>query len=118
MSGQGQKGDGGEIAPLLFLGLIVVAGMILYYLFKEEIIRGLFYVKFYELKLISVFAPKYQGLIVWMEKVSLGQVDWSSVRFLAYDIGEAIKYPVIVILVLMCLVLWFSCPFLIYGSVG
>lgn len=110
MAGQGR--DGWAYTPLAISAGVVIAAMLFYHLFKVEIITTLFWIKFYELKLISIFVPKFEGLIAWESEhySHLGAVDWESVSYLAYDVGVALKYPAAVLLLLGCVFLWFFHP--------
>lgn len=93
-----------------FMGLILI-GMILYYYFHSYIINFIFYVKYYELKVISYFDSRYTALIYWIQGViSTKNITFSALAYLAEDVGDALRYPISMVLVCMTAIAYYVHP--------
>lgn len=67
-------------------------------------------VKYYELLLISHFSPSYDSLIAWMQQAVNAKVSFQDLKFLAVDVGEPLKYPCAIVLVMMAVILYLFHP--------
>lgn len=111
MSGSGGQSQGGsEMAPFYLLLAVVLFSAVLYHFFKAEIVGTIFYIKYHELKFISIFAPHYASLINWINVTRTGQVQWSDVVYLSKDVGYALQYPVVFISLALGAITYFFHP--------
>ena len=105
-----QGREGGENTLFLGVGLGVLILIGLYWVFKVEIIHFIFWLKFYELKFIALFAPHYDELINWVSTVSAGKVTTDDIYYLSKSIGVAIMYPAAFILIFLAVIAFLLHP--------
>lgn len=89
----------------IFIALVLFCGL-LYWIFHRQIIEVLFFIKGFELRLISYFLPGYTSLLIWMDKVPPSQVTFAQVHALALDVGLPLRLPEIILCVLFAVFAW------------
>ncbi|MDF2690150.1 MAG: hypothetical protein K0S29_5 [Gammaproteobacteria bacterium] len=98
-----QKTDGTEMDILLLAGAVFLVAVIFLYLFRVQILTFLLWTKYYELRAISYFVPDhvYQGLENWVKMTPVQRVSYDQLMLLSSEIGNTLKYPCIVIALIL-----------------
>jgi len=106
MNGQRQN-ENAEMDIIYIAGGILLAFGVLAYFFRVEIVRTVLWIKLYELKAITLVLPQYRALIDWVQSVDPGSISLLNIIFLCRQVGEVIRYPMILIGVISAAVLYF-----------
>ncbi|WP_119342945.1 type IVB secretion system coupling complex protein DotM/IcmP [Facilibium subflavum] len=101
-----QPSDGSEITVFYAIAVVILVLWLIYFLLKPEILTVLFYLKFYELKVIAYFIPKYKLLSNWLVSTSLNNVDLGDVYYLCKEVGKVLRYPFIAISIILAFLLY------------
>ena len=107
MPAGGQNTNDNGMAPFAVSAAIVIVGLILYHFFHNEIISGLFWIKGLELHAITLFAPKYQDLLLWMKSAPKNGITPLELKYLARGIGHVLLYPMVIISLIMASIIYF-----------
>ena len=108
MSGGSRQGNDGNEMDIIYIAagiLLVVAVLVLF--FHTQIIRTIFFVKYYELELIGVFIPSYRGWAQWVNNVPTDQVTFWRVLQVADMVGDIMRYPMMLIGIVFAVLLFF-----------
>ena len=109
MSQQSQDNDSG-LGIVYAVVAILVVFMVIYFLFHDEIVRIIFIIKSFELKIISAFLPNYSVLINWTNKTLEQTVNATDLYYLALNVGSVLRWPFAVISVLLAVLLYWRHP--------
>lgn len=112
MQGANQNRDTGELEILwISVGIILLAAAI-FFLFRNQILTFVLWVKYAELKTISYFVPtvNYQGLIAWTNQANPGRISITTLQLLSDEIGNTIKYPCAAVCVIFVGIIWYKHP--------
>ncbi len=95
----------------IVIGILCVILALLYF-FHDQILSVLLWLKYYELKLISILMPNthFRGLENWAHMTSVQRVTYGQLGLLSDEIGNVIKVPCAVISVVLGLILYFFHP--------
>ncbi|MDF2529266.1 MAG: hypothetical protein K0Q57_146 [Gammaproteobacteria bacterium] len=106
MNGSG-KTDGTEMDILLLAGAVFLVVTIILFLFRIQILSFLLWIKYYELYAISYFVPDrvYQGLENWVQMTPVQRVSYDQLILLSSEIGNTLKYPCIIISLILASIL-------------
>lgn len=106
------KSEGTEMDILLLAGAVFLVTMVFLYLFRTQILTGLLWVKYYELKMISYFVPDhvYVGLENWVKLTPVQRVSYQQLLLLSNEIGATLKYPCMIITMILAAILGFFHP--------
>ncbi len=109
MAGQQQQGQGDNSMSLLWIiGAIFVAALVIWFLFKPQLVAGFFAIKSYEIDFISLFTTGLQGLKKALLIMDPASVTFNQVAIVANSVGQYVKYPVIIILIGLASILYFT----------
>ncbi|MDO8954494.1 MAG: type IVB secretion system coupling complex protein DotM/IcmP [Gammaproteobacteria bacterium] len=108
----GQKTEGNEMDILLLAGGAFLIGAIILFFFRVQILSFLLWIKYYELELISYFVPDrvYQGLQNWVKLTPAQRVSYDQLMLLSNEVGDTLKYPCMVVTIILGFALAFFHP--------
>jgi intracellular multiplication protein IcmP len=95
MAGNSGQNPSDSTTPIAVVVALALLFGVIYYFFRSQILSVLFSIKFFELRAISFFAPRYESLIDWMSSTNLNQKSWQDVVSLSKDVGLALQYPIL-----------------------
>ena len=106
---QGQGGDN-SMAPVWMTVLAFIAGFFIWKLGHAYIVQCIFFINVLEGKLINLFLnnPLLAAQINLMETVPASGVDWDTLVTMTRDIGDYMRYPIVLILLTLAAVLYRS----------
>jgi intracellular multiplication protein IcmP len=126
MAGGGQQAQGGNsdnsLAPIwISVGIFIVLGFI-WYFFKTEIIGFVFFIKAYEGWFISLVIPEawsgsLQAALDYINQTGIhnyASVEIKDLYKISEIIGNYLRFPIIVIFIILALYLYFKTPVLHY----
>lgn len=109
---QQQSGGSGDnsMAPVWITVLLFLTVFIIWKVAHQYIVAFVFQVNIWQAKLIALFIndPTLENSIYTMQTIDPATVDWNQFVALTESVGNYIRYPVIVILVLLALFLYRS----------
>ncbi len=105
--GQRQGNDGNEMDIIYIAGGILVVVAILVFFFHIQIVRAIFFIKYYELLLVGLFSPQYQSWAQWVHDVPRDQVTLLNVVYVSQLVGDVMRYPMMIIGAVLVMVLYF-----------
>src|SRR3989338_8688289 len=109
MSGQRQgSGQDGAEMDIIYIaaGVIVIFGIFLYF-FHVQLVNVIFFIKYYELRLIGFFLPQYHTLADWISNTPTEQVSLLAVLDVSRMAGEVMRYPMVLISVVLAALIFF-----------
>lgn len=120
LGGNGSKSSEGSENDILFIaaGVFIMFALI-YYFFHNQIITGLFFIKYYELSIIKFFLPATGGVdaIIKYGYEHPQVVNLHELVLVADLVGNWLKYPLAVISAILAVVLYFSHPSRLYTDI-
>lgn len=110
---QQQGGGGGgdnSLGPIWVLALFLLTGLLIWYLGHRYIVAFLFSFTVLQGKLISLFIHDevLNSALYIMQTVDPGEVSWQQTVTLMRPVGEYIRYPIIIILIILSIILYTS----------
>ena len=108
--GQGQQNESDQT---MWMGIgIAVFACVIFFVFHSQILTVLLWIKYIELKLISLFIvdQNYAGLANWVNHANPNRVSLDTLKLLSMEVGNTIKYPCIFICFLFLAFLWYQHP--------
>jgi len=100
MSGQNQMGSGGygdgQEMNIIYMAVGVIALVLIFgYVFYAQLVQGVFFVKFHELKFISFFvrSDDIQAVINWGNQIPYSKVKIDDLEGLFSVVGFYLKFP-------------------------
>ena len=115
--GSNQRSHEGSEMDLIYIAIGILAGIaVLLYFFHDQILTGLLWIKYLELKLISFFMPNtnFRGLENWVQLTQVQRVTYSQLAMLSNEIGETIRIPCAVISAILGVILYIFHPQRLY----
>lgn len=109
---QGSQKETGELDVIwLVVGILLFCGII-FFIFRNQIIGAILWIKYFELRVISLFMvnTNYSAIAQWIHAQPASQVKFAELHLLSLEIGKAIKYPCILICITFIAVLYFKHP--------
>lgn len=117
MGGGGQRqGEGSELDLLMIAGGIVFAVGLVYFFFQAEIIKGLFFIRYYELKMISMVVPADAHYLDLIKGADLSKVTPHDLLHISELVGKALRLPFIVLATIMSYMLLRHHPGKLYAN--
>lgn len=106
---QQQSGDN-SMAPVWIMALLLITLFIIWKSAHEYIVSAVFYLNVLQGKLVSLFVndSRLTSEIYMMQTIDPRSVDWGKLVDSTYYVGTFIRYPVILILIILCLILYRS----------
>lgn len=104
---QQQSGDN-SLAPLWIIVGLFVLGWLLWSFFHTQIVAFVLAIKAWEARFIAFFLPNVSHLAVEIKHLPPEQVEFSQLLDISRDVGNYLRYPIILILVILALVIYFS----------
>lgn len=114
MAQQQPQGGGGSpdnsMAIVWILILLAIAGYIIWETQHQYIVSFVFQINLWQAKLVNLFLRSQQlaSLIYLMETVDRNAVDWPGLMSTVSAVGDFLRYPVGIILVVLALILYRS----------
>jgi intracellular multiplication protein IcmP len=112
MAQQAQQGQGGDnsLAPVWIALLVFITGFIIWKTGHEYIVKVVFFINIWEGKFINLFLNNQllAEQISLMQTVPTAGVDWSTLVLMTHDIGDFMRYPIALILLVLAGVLYHS----------
>ncbi|CDZ76914.1 hypothetical protein BN59_01193 [Legionella massiliensis] len=111
MAQQQQQGSGdNSMAPVWITVLLIITAFIIWKTSHQYIVAFVFYLNVLQAKLITLFVsvPKLESNIYIMQTIDPASVEWEQFVGLTQSVGDYIRYPVVVILVLLAFFLYHS----------
>lgn len=106
---QGQGGDN-SLAPVWITILVFFTVFMIWKMGHDYIVRFVFFINVWEGKLINLFInnPLLQEQIELMQTVPTSGVDWNTLVMMTRDIGDYMRYPIVLILGFLAIFLYRS----------
>ncbi|MBA2709345.1 MAG: type IVB secretion system coupling complex protein DotM/IcmP [Tatlockia sp.] len=112
MAQQQQQQGGGDnsMAPVWITVLIFITAFIVWKTAHQYIVAFVFYLNILQAKLVSLFItnPHLESNVYLMQTIDPATVDWDQFVALTRSVGDYIRYPVIVLLVISAIFLYKS----------
>ncbi len=106
-AGQGQQQESG-LGPLWIAVGVAVLAALLWYFGHTHIVRGVIWVKQWELRFLSLFTNAYQPLAHTLEGLDPANVAFKSLVDVSRVVGQPLSWPMLVIMALLSWILWAS----------
>lgn len=108
MAAAQQQGQGSDnsLAPLWIIGLSFIVGGLLWYFFHTQIVAAFFKIKLFEAYLVSWAVAGVNPLIDVLKTVNPSTVSFDDMMAVGTAIGNYIRYPLIVIMLLLAFFLY------------
>lgn len=120
MPPQQQQSQGGGDNSLAALWLTVLLFALLggiWYVFHTQIVAFVFKLKYLEAVLASLFSFKAVGLSHSLQNINAAGTNINTVVSVLGEVGQYIRYPVIIILVILAVVLFYTHPTLRFKKI-
>jgi intracellular multiplication protein IcmP len=106
-SGAGQQGQGeNHMAPMwIMLGVFTLL-IIVWLVFKVQIVTGYFEVKLAEMRFLSLFTNSFQGTQHWVRTAHPNLVTMDDMLRIADQVGNYLRIPVAVICIILAIILY------------
>lgn len=110
MAAAQQQGQGSDnsLAPLWIIGLTFIVGGLLWYFFHTQIVTLVFKIKLYEAYMVSWAVSGIQPLIQVIQNVNPSSVSFDDMMAVGTAVGNYIRYPLIVIMLVLAFILYRS----------
>lgn len=112
MAQQQQQGGNSDnsMAPVWLIVLLFITLLIVWKVAHQHIVSFVFYLNLLQAKLISFFIkdPQLETSIYIMQTIDPAAVDWKQFLLLTSAVGNYVRYPVIIILVILAFLLYKS----------
>lgn len=107
---QQQSGGDNSLAPIWITVLVFIAFFFIWKTAHQYIVAFVFYLNVLQAKLISYFvsSPQLTNDVYLMQTIDPASVEWKQFIELTRSVGNYIRYPVIVLLVLLAIFLYKS----------
>ncbi len=107
-SGSQQQSGDNSLAPLWIIVGLFVLGWLLWSFFHTQIVGFFLAVKAWEAHLIAFFLPSVAHLPAEIKHLSPEQVDFSQLLDISREVGSYLRYPIIVILIILAFIIYSS----------
>ncbi len=104
---QQQSGDN-SLAPLWIILCIFLLGWLLWAFFHTQIVAFALQIKFWESRLIAFALPSMAQLPASIHHLIPAQIAFSQLLDVSREVGSYLRYPIIVVLVVLALIIYFS----------
>ena len=102
-----QQGGGSDnsMAPVWIMVLLFITAFLIWKFAHQYIVAFVFYLNVLQAKLVSLFVsnPHLESNVYLMQTIDPGTVEWDQFVALTRSVGDYIRYPVVVILVILSL---------------
>lgn len=105
-----QNGPDNSMAPVWIVGLIFASAFFFWKLGHEHIVSFIFFLNIWQAKFVNLFIadPALSEKIYLMQTLDPRTVDWNQLTDMTRSVGDFMRYPVVVSLVILALVLYNS----------
>ena len=104
---QQQSGDN-SLAPLWIILCIFLLGWLLWAFFHTQIVAFVLQIKFWESRLISLVLPSMAALPLSIHHLIPAEVPFPQLLEVSREVGHYLRYPIIVILMVLAVIIYFS----------
>lgn len=104
---QQQSGDN-SLAPLWIILCVFLLGWLFWAFFHTQIVAFVLQIKFWESRLIAFVLPSMAQLPVSIHHLIPAQIPFPQLLDISREVGNYLRYPIIVILVALALIIYFS----------
>lgn len=100
---QGGQGTDNSMAPVWIMALVFVGAFFTWKLAHAQIVHFIFLINIWEGKFINFFLNNQQlrEKIELMQTIPVQGVDWNTLLLLTEDVGNYVRYPIILILLVL-----------------
>ena len=108
--GQQQGGGDNSMAPVWIVALLFLTLFFIWKIAHNYIVAFVFYLNVLQAKLVHLFItnPQLENNIYLMQTIDPAAVEWEQFVNLTRSVGNFIRYPVVIILILLAIVLYKS----------
>lgn len=109
---QGGQKESGELEIIwVVVGILLFSGAI-FFIFQKEILTGILWAKYIELKIISYFVvnDNYSGLANWVHRTGSNKIKFLELKLLSLEVGKTLQYPCMVFTALLAALLFWKHP--------
>lgn len=105
-----QSGSDNSMAPIWIMVLVFITGYMIWKMGHKYIVIFVFQVNILQAKLVNLFVHNEQlsNLIYLMQTVDPNAVDWGQLMATTQEVGDFMRYPVVVLLLTLAVVLYRS----------
>lgn len=105
-----QQGSDSGMAPVWIMVLLFISGFLIWKTGHQYIVMFVFQINILQAKLVNLFLHNEQlnNLIYLMQTVDPNAVDWEQLMDTSRAVGDFMRYPVVLALVVMAIVLYQS----------
>jgi intracellular multiplication protein IcmP len=106
--GPQQQSSDNSLAPLWIIIALFVLGWLLWSFFHTQIVAFSLLIKSWEARCIAFFLPSVSYLPAEIKHLSPSDVAFSQLVDISQTVGNYLRYPIIVLLVVLALIIYFS----------
>jgi intracellular multiplication protein IcmP len=103
-----QPASDNSLAPLWITVGLFILGWLLWSFFHVQIVWFCLQIKAWEAQLIASVLPQLSYLPVKIQHLSPGQVEFSQLMAISHDVGSYLRYPILVVLIVLATIIYFS----------
>lgn len=105
-----QQGSDNSMAPIWIMVLVFITGYLIWKTGHHYIVIFVFQVNIWQAKLVNLFVHNEQlsNLIYLMQTVDPNAVDWNQLMDTTRAVGDFMRYPVVIVLLALAVVLYRS----------
>lgn len=107
-SGPQQQSGDNSLAPLWIIVGLFVLGWLLWSFFHVQIVGFVLTIKVWEAHLIAIFLPSVAPIPAEIKHLQPQQVEFSQLLDISRTVGNYLRYPIIVILIILALFIYFG----------
>ncbi|MFM2322458.1 MAG: component of Dot/Icm secretion system [Pseudomonadota bacterium] len=104
---QQQSGDN-SLAPLWIVVCLFLFGWLIWAFFHTQIVAFLLQIKIFEARLIAFALPTMASLVSSMKQLHPGEVAFTQLLALSGQVGSYLRYPIILLLLILAIIIYFS----------
>lgn len=109
-SQQQQGGSDNSMAPIWIMVLLFITVFLIWKMGHQYIVMVVFQINIWQARLVNLFVHNEQlsNLIYLMQTVDPNAVDWDQLVMTTKEVGDFMRYPVVVVLLVLAVVLYRS----------
>lgn len=105
-----QQGGDNSLAPVWITVLLFITAYFIWYFAHDKIVAFVFFLNILQAKFINFFiaSSELQNDIALMQAIDPNSVDWEQFNFLTTRVGDYLRYPVAITLIILAIILYNS----------
>ncbi|HRD69093.1 MAG TPA: type IVB secretion system coupling complex protein DotM/IcmP [Legionella sp.] len=107
---QQSQGSDNSMAPVWIIILLFVTVFFIWKLGHQHIVNFVFFINIWQAKLVNLFinSPELSQRILDMQTLDPNGVDWTTLVAMTRGVGDFMRYPVVLVLIVLAIVLYNS----------